>query len=242
MIYYKSEGKETIKYDVTVNFIELGKIRKFVLERYTEATKVSCTGSKEPMPKEGETITDLKSRFLYYERMMPSHMKMPIYRYEYISYQAPRLIYLIDQLMAGNVQVISGLQSPQESLTKKETMEKNINSMFPIQATTNFDRLISYIREYKEHVFLNNRNLKYLENSEILAYYPKVLECIQMKEVSRVSHLDLDNAIQFFKGELGIVLEELESIKQDLENKEFDEDSQGQVTETQKKIGCFPNN
>lgn len=235
MIHYEKGEKETVKYDVTIDFEELRKIRNIVLNRCTEATKVSYKGTERPVPRVGETIADLRSKLVCRETRMPSAKEVPVYRYRYISYQAPRLVYLIDQLMDGNIQVIDELQSPQEMVTNKEKIENAINSMFPIQATTNFDRLTSYIREYKEHISLNKSRLQSLEQSEVLSYYPKVLDCIQMREVERISNQDFDGVAQFLMGELQSVLDELAFIKQDLYEEDVANTLQEQTTGVQKR-------
>lgn len=238
MIYYVSEGNETVKYDVTIDFLKLQRIRETVSERCMEATKISCAGPKEVIPKEGETITDVKKRFLYNESIPSSNQTIPIYQWEYVSYQLPKLVFLIDQLMDGDMGVIRELVSPQVEDTNKEKIEKAINGMFPIQATTNFDQLISYIREYKEHVFLNQIRIETLGKSKILSYYSEVLDCIQMEEVKRFSNQDMDAAIQFFKDELGDVLEELALIKEDSALEDGEEVLEENL-EVQKKKGSF---
>lgn len=237
MIYYVSEGNETVKYDVTIDFLKLQRIRETVSERCMEATKISCAGPKEATPKEGETITDLKQRFLYNELLPPLNKPTPIYQWEYVSYQIPKLVSLIDQLMDGDMGVIPELISPQVEDTNKERLEEAINGMFPIQATTNFDQLISYIREYKEHVFLNQRRLETLGKSKILSYYSEVLDCIHFEEVERIPNQDIDAVIQFFKDELVDVLEELALLKENSTLEGEEEVLEEENPEVQKKKG-----
>ena len=154
---------------------------------------------------------------------------------DYVGHLLPRLVFLIDSLILLTILTPKSLQNHQPSM--KENLENQINGMLPIMPNTDFDELISRIQKYQKYVSLNQSRLQSIDEMEVLSYYPKVLECVKMTEVSRVPVQDFDKVADFFKGELQDVLEELAQIKQALGEEESGVTPKEQESAVQKKIG-----
>lgn len=115
-----------------------------------------------------------------------------IYQFEYDKYKDTKLINIIDNLIDGNTNTILELKNPK--LEQKEDMEqqirKEIDRLHSQMSTADNLSIIAIADKLKELADklkkVQEDKARNLDRKSELEYYPKVLKCITLKEVTRI--------------------------------------------------------
>ncbi|MCI8588933.1 MAG: hypothetical protein HFG40_04700 [Bacilli bacterium] len=201
MQYFDEKDGQIVKYEVDLNNEKLKAIQEEVQQNYTEIISMFYRGTSIPPEYTKIEIENQKYR---YTEIMGGRSERPIYDFQYKWYKQPKIVSIIEQLLAGNIEVIKELEDPKEEKTQREILEEQINLFFPIKASDNLDLLVSLIKEYKEHKHLNSYRWNNLNSKgSILEYYPMVLECIKMKEKekAKIPKEEIERLISFLPSE-----------------------------------------
>lgn len=190
MYYIEQQNDELVKYEVTIDEKELEKVKYEVIS--------NCGKIKHYRYKNDRCMHDHYDNYhirnyqsYYIERRDLNDFystTVEIYEYDYDEYSDTTLVTLIDRLLAGDMSTILELRNPKEEEKKPDKgseLQKKLEKMLSLDMkdinTYQLEKIKKELEEYQINEKLNR------DRKSDLEYYPQVLACIEIKEVSRMN-------------------------------------------------------
>lgn len=185
MVVIYDEGEFYVKYEVFLNKEELKRIKKELIENCSVINHLAYNTTILPNKKEREHI---KNYIEYPVNMVENeYWTEQEYRVEYDYYKYHPLVELVALLLKGEVNAIKEIE---------EFEDENIKEI-----NNNQD-------------LLNSLDINKLNTLKALLYKSCIINCIHLKEVSRVSKLQVKEINEFFNTGLEIFVEKREKTYQ----------------------------
>ncbi len=218
MVYYEIEDDCIIKYEVSIDKESLEQLKKIIQSNCAEMLQPATSrGMEQP---ESDPKTRIRFEFMNREPIYEGE-NFKEYEWSYTEYKDPKLVFIINQLLEGEVEGIWDLKHPEEPATEKEKCERRINQYIPVNVNTDLYRLKTAINDYETYLSYNKGRLtngKY--STSAITYYPKVLECITLNEICRMPLDEAKEILQFFGSQFEYLhLEEYEKEQARLKDK-----------------------
>lgn len=205
MFYIEEENDELIKYEIIFDKEKLRDLKFEILKNCGKIIHRSFNSDYGP----GVNLSHTKNysckeigKKEYFEETRE------LYHYEFDKYIDTKLITLIDRLLEGDVSAITEIKKPEKQEIEKDEkaeLRKKIEEILTHDIseidTWKLEKLKEQIKEYQLNEKLNKNQKSDLE------YYPKVLDCIEFREISRckteqIAKIDglVKQMEQFFEG------------------------------------------
>ena len=231
MFYIEKKDDSLIKYNVIIDEEKLKELKLKIINECAEIVHKSYESTDGPKISDYLHIRNYKETKI--GRTEPNdtlfYSPQDIYHFEYDEYKDTELVKLIDELLKGNLSVISEIknykQKQQDILEETKRNQKNreqqireeIIKMHTEMATADNEALIKLSR--KSHKLAKELNEiqkhKQLDNSKKLdtEFYSQVIDCINLATISKIKISTIEEVNEFFTGI------EKPSISQEIDNK-----------------------
>lgn len=228
MYYIEQENDELVKYEVIINKEELDNIKYEVIQNCGEITH-HCFKS-DYAPRDLDFYHIFNYSYTYVGQKEYFEETRDVYQYEYDEHSDTRLVTLIDQLLEGDLSILPELKNPGKQEEKTDTIgeeiKKKLEQLLLLDtkeiSTWQLEKVKKELEKYQTNEKLNRDRLS------DLGYYPQVLACIDMKEVSRKT-LDELIKIEELMNQVNFLLQQIKPFFQEI-------DKQNVCTNQYKKV------
>lgn len=208
MYYIEQQNDELVKYEIQINKKKLEKIKYEVIENCGEITHHSFQSDYAPRDLDFNHIFNYSYTYVgtkeYFEETRD------VYQYEYDEYSDTRLVTLIDQILKGDLSIIPELNNPRKQDNQKdntgENIKKKLKQLLSLDtkeiSTWQLEKIKQELKEYQTNQKLNS------DRKSDIEYYPQVLSCIKITEISRMS-IDKIQKIDCLMEEIELLKEEM---------------------------------
>lgn len=193
MYYIEQQNDEIVKYEVEIDREKLEKIKYEVIKNCGEIKHycyrdVGCHHNQS-------AIFDYHQKWIGKSELNDFYnSEVDIYEYEYNQYLNTTLVILINRLLRDDMSAILEIKNPKENKKKSDNeqqLQKKIGKILSLDMKDidilQLEKMKKELEEYQTIEKLNR------DRKSDLEYYPQVLSCIMMKEVSKIM---LDDLIQ----------------------------------------------
>lgn len=188
MYYIEQENEDLVKYKVNIDKEKLESLKIKIIEECGKITHKSYDATYGPDQWEDTVhIRHLSKTFI--GRTEPHddlcYPAANIYHYEYDEYKDSKLVNIINRLINGDTNTIVELNNPNlKTKPTEDILNKEIQKILSKSAKdidiVELDKLKKKLKEFQQSGKINK------DRKSDLEYYPEVLKCITLKEVSRI--------------------------------------------------------
>lgn len=190
MYYIEKENNDLVKYEVEIDKEKLTYLKKKIIEECGEITHKSYNSTSGPNKWDIDHICNYSERKIGRTKTNDelTYPSEDLYHYEYDEYKDTKLVNIINRLIDGDTNTILELKNPtpEEKIESTEDrLNKKIQKILSKSATdidiVELDELKNKLIEFQKSKKINK------DRKSDLDYYPEVLNCITLKEVSRMA-------------------------------------------------------
>lgn len=190
MYYIEQENNDLVKYELQIDQKKLESLKKKIIEECGTITHKSYDGTREPNHWDTNHIRNYLERKIGRTKTNDelTYPSEDLYHYEYDEYKDTKLVSIINRLLDGDANTILELKNPtpEEKIESTEDiLNKKIKKILSKSAKNidivELDELKKKLIEFQKSEKLNK------DRKSDLEYYPEVLNCITLKEVSRMA-------------------------------------------------------
>lgn len=188
MYYIEQVDDELVKYEVKIDQKKLESLKKKIIEECDEIIHKSYDSTYGP--EQWDDIDHIRNYSKTFIGITESHddlyyPSVNIYHYQYDEYKDTKLVNIINRLINGDTTTIVELNNPNlKTKSNEDRLNKEIQKILSKNAKDinidELDKLKNKLKEFQQSKKLNKGRKSDLE------YYPEVLKCITLKEVSRI--------------------------------------------------------
>ena len=205
MYYYKIVGNSIMKHHVIIDYDKLNVLKEKIKNECSEIEHkiFECEEDGINNLNRQENIRNLQTKFLRTQDFNDiAYGQKDIYEVTYDEYTYPKLVYLIDDLLTGDMNAIDEIYNFEFNTAdinqKINDLKEKINTI-DIDTTKDIDLKISELEKLKSTI--NDKNY-YDKQKKLYEYYKLVQETIYLEYLMSNSVTSIKNMLSFLNLEM----------------------------------------